>query len=566
MSHLNRNTLSIFLFLFLLIGGMEIAHAKDETRVLVLLSLDITYPYVKSKVDGLGYEAARNSGTILLDIQTLEDERYTDPKKLHIYYLTKAEQLKNSNPDVIVVTGSPVIFDFYNRYVFPLMPNIPMVGETRSIPENHKPDAYSFIKYEQNFQTTIDLALDIQKPEAVYLIGDATHPGSRLSMDTLENGLADKASPEVHRLDMPFDELIKQVKKLPKNSVGFFCLIFSDGKGARMIPEKALQLIADEAPFPIFAFHETMVGSGATGGVVAKGEDVGIQMIKEGLVSLKDGPFNPPRVVPAVSTLLFDGTYMDKYKIAVDKLPADAEIINITPNILENYFTEILIGILVIIIQAILLASLFFYSRQKKLLSIELEAVNEELEQRVDDRTQSLKTMNEELHRKSAEITDLMHTDAVTGIANRRHFETEFDREFKRSRRSESELSMAICDVDNFKTINDSFGHDVGDKVLIKIAQSMSGILRETDLVARWGGDEFVILFIDSDVFLAEQISQRVMRGVSDLEFEEIEQIVTISMGITKMIEGDESSDMMKRADRALYESKMNGRNKISIK
>ncbi|MBT3723140.1 MAG: GGDEF domain-containing protein [Gammaproteobacteria bacterium] len=561
-----KKRLLLLSILFLSFFRIDIATARDEVRVLVLLSLDVTYPYVKSKVDGLAFEGTRNSKTILLDIQSLEDERFTDADKLHSYYTAKAEQLKNSHPDVIAVTGSPVIFSFYNNYLYPLMPDVPMVGETRIVPENHKPPTYSFIQYHQNIPKTINMALEITKPKNIYLIGDATHPGSRLSMKLVEKSIPKGTNINIERLDMPLNDLIKAAKDLPKNSVGFFSLIFSDGHGNRIVPENALMKIAENVPFPIFAFHETMVGSGATGGVVAKGEDVGIQLVKESLLAVESRPFNPPRIVPAISSILFDGHFLDKYHIKLSKLPEGAEVINITPGLLDKYWYEILAIISLIIILSSMILILFHFYRQRNKLTSRLSIINEELEQRVDDRTHSLLEANSALHKKESEITHLMLTDSLTGLPNRRYFEDEVHREFKRSERNNSNLCIAVCDIDHFKSINDFYGHNVGDIVLSRLARCINETVRQSDFVARWGGDEFVIIHIDSDRVTAEKFAKRVLLAVEKLQIKEIMKAVTISIGISQRKENDSLKDLMERADQAMYKSKTEGTNRISYK
>ncbi len=539
--------------------------AREEVRILVLLSLDVTYPYVKSKVDGLAFEAVRNPLTILLDIQSVEDERFTDPQKLDQYYRSKAEQFKNSKPDVIAVSGSPVIFSFYNNYIFPIMPDVPMVGETRSIPLDFKPQAFSFIQYQQNMAKTVDMALSLTHPKTAFLIGDATHPGSILSMDLVEKSISRHSNINVKRLDMPLDELVKTVKSLPRNSVGFFNLIFSDGRGKRLIPEDALQVIANQAAFPIYAFHETMLGSGATGGVVAKGENVGIQMVQESMLAFQSGPFSPPRIVPAISTTLFDWNYLQKFGIDSDSLPDGAEVINQNPDLLDKYFYEIIGVLMVIVIQGLTTALLIFYSRQKKRLSIELSVTNKQLEQRVEERTHELQEMNKALKVKEEKITHLMLTDVLTDIPNRRFFEKEAEREFKRAQRTGSELCIAFCDIDCFKRVNDIYGHHTGDIVLTRIAACISKTIRSSDFVARWGGEEFVILFIESDLETAKSTAERVRLAVSEISFEMIKEPVTISIGISQRQPGDSLTDMMKHADSALYHSKDEGRNCISF-
>ncbi len=410
MGHIKLSALG----LVLLIGIALPLQADQEIRVLVLVSLDVTYPYVKSKIDGLAFEGARQSNTILLDIQSIEDQRFTDPHKLHNYFSTRAEQFLNSKPDLILVSGSPVIFDFYNNYIYPLMPDIPMVGETRSVPENHKPLAYSFIEYAQNMPRTIDIALSAVKPNQIYLIGDTTHPGSRLSMVMVENSLPPDLDIPVERIDMPFSQLLTEVASLPSDSVGFYSLIFSDGEGNRMIPESALEKISKVASFPIFAFHETMIGSGATGGMVAKGEDVGIQMLQEGLLALKSGPFNPPRIVPAKSTLLFDWNLLRKHGIDITKLPPQIELIGKQSTLLEAHLYEIIIGITVIVIQGIMMILLILKMRQNQSLTHELEQTLLLQEEHINERTHQLKKTTDRL----SSLFDSLHAGVVVHAAD----------------------------------------------------------------------------------------------------------------------------------------------------
>ena len=551
-----------FLCLGLIIAS-TLAEAQQEIRILVLMSLDVTYPYVKSKVDGLAYEGARSPESVILDIQTLEDRRFNNPEQLHQFYSQKARQFAISKPDVIAVTGSPVIFSFYNQYVYPLMPDVPMVGETRITPPDHKPEAYSFIEYHQNMPRTIEMALQLSKPRTVYLIGDATHPGSVLGMDLVEQNFPADTGVTIKRLDMPFAELIDSLPHLPRDAVGFYNLIFSDGQGRLMVPETALATIAESAPFPIYAFHETMVGSGATGGIVAKGEDVGIAMVKESLTALFVGPFQPPRIVPAPSTALFDWHYLDRFGINPDHLPADAEMLNRQPRVLDVYFVEIIATLIVITMQAILVSMLVIYARQKRQLSNELKAVNLELEDRIDERTAQLVNANEKLVRKEKEITHLMLTDPLTNIPNRRCFEDEVSREFSRSERSNNDFCIGICDIDFFKQVNDDFGHDVGDQILVEVADTIQSTIRHADFVARWGGEEFVIMFIESDVESAYAIGERVRKKVRKLIFKGVDRPVTISIGLAQRHAGDQFRDLFKRADNALYTAKREGRDQV---
>jgi diguanylate cyclase (GGDEF)-like protein len=159
-----------------------------------------------------------------------------------------------------------------------------------------------------------------------------------------------------------------------------------------------------------------------------------------------------------------------------------------------------------------------------------------------------------------------MLTDSLTGLPNRRYFEDEVHREFKRSERNNSNLCIAVCDIDHFKSINDFYGHNVGDIVLSRLARCINETVRQSDFVARWGGDEFVIIHIDSDRVTAEKFAKRVLLAVEKLQIKEIMKAVTISIGISQRKENDSLKDLMERADQAMYKSKTEGTNRISYK
>ncbi|WP_207886706.1 sensor domain-containing diguanylate cyclase [Pseudomonas sp. 30_B] len=169
------------------------------------------------------------------------------------------------------------------------------------------------------------------------------------------------------------------------------------------------------------------------------------------------------------------------------------------------------------------------------------------------------KHMETELHR-------LATTDVLTQSSNRRYFFDSAEQAFRDCKATSTSLAFLLLDVDDFKKINDAYGHQVGDVVLQRIAQSGAGALRRGDLFGRIGGEEFAVLLPGCNETMARQIGERLQREVQRLRFNEGEQYfsVTISQGLTLLQPDDQNlSALYSRADAALYEAKRTGKDRI---
>lgn len=174
-----------------------------------------------------------------------------------------------------------------------------------------------------------------------------------------------------------------------------------------------------------------------------------------------------------------------------------------------------------------------------------------------------IKTLEAEL----GQISELVYQDHLTGTLNRRGLEDAFEREFARSERHGIPLSIALLDVDHFKRLNDTYGHDTGDQALIHLAKVIKEILRPTDTVARYGGEEFVVILSNTAADDAVSIMTRLQRELTKRFFlHDNERIlITFSAGVTQR-QGLEASDaMIARADGALYRAKQTGRNRVLL-
>jgi len=151
-------------------------------------------------------------------------------------------------------------------------------------------------------------------------------------------------------------------------------------------------------------------------------------------------------------------------------------------------------------------------------------------------------------------------TDALTGLANRRGIDQHMRREVARVLRHGYRLSFALLDIDHFKNVNDRFGHGVGDEVLRRVSESMSRTLRASDLAARWGGEEFLVVLTDTGLEGARMCAERIRAAVEALSVARVGN-VTISAGVAELSPGEDLSIALLRADEMLYKAKASGRN-----
>jgi len=159
-------------------------------------------------------------------------------------------------------------------------------------------------------------------------------------------------------------------------------------------------------------------------------------------------------------------------------------------------------------------------------------------------------------------------TDALTGLYNRHYLNAHLENMVKQSLSNNKPLSLMMMDMDHFKQVNDTYGHDMGDEVLKRLAEIIVKTLRSADLAARFGGEEFVVLMPETDITNAFDVADRLRRVVENTPFKLINAEgsiqKTISIGITVLNDfGDSAQSLLKRADEALYEAKHTGRNKV---
>jgi len=172
-----------------------------------------------------------------------------------------------------------------------------------------------------------------------------------------------------------------------------------------------------------------------------------------------------------------------------------------------------------------------------------------------------------ELEETQKQLRLMAMTDPLTGISNRRHFMSQISEEFERTRRYGEPFSLMMIDIDNLKDVNDTYGHEAGDEVLRSFAKYFLTRLRSIDRFARFGGDEFIVLLVQTGQEKAKDVALRLISGIDGLEIQTEKEStqITVSIGLTTINEDATIEGLIQRADKALYKAKNGGRNRVAI-
>ena len=199
----------------------------------------------------------------------------------------------------------------------------------------------------------------------------------------------------------------------------------------------------------------------------------------------------------------------------------------------------------------------------KRRLLEELERRAHSLEAIVEERTRELSRVNQQLQTQLEANRKLAETDTLTSIANRYLMEKSLPQECERAQRFRRPLSLIAMDIDDFKIINDHYGHALGDAALVQVVECLKHHVRDGDLLARWGGDEFILILPNTSLADARAVAQNIRQSLTSLlplgDFQ-----VTLSFGVVQRFDEEQQTGLLARADQALYRSKVMGKNVIS--
>ena len=201
---------------------------------------------------------------------------------------------------------------------------------------------------------------------------------------------------------------------------------------------------------------------------------------------------------------------------------------------------------------------------------LELKASREQLlrsRRQLEDANRQLEDRNDQLNQAIEQLNIAAMTDPLTGLHNRRYMTQAIEQEKLRFKRTERPFALIIADIDHFKVVNDTYGHECGDEVLKQVSRTILGLLREQDHVARWGGEEFLVMLPETGLKGAESVADKLRMAVAETVAKGPDGGVKVTMtfGVAEFSNRVSVDEIIKNADNALYQGKETGRNKVVV-
>lgn len=427
---------------------------------------------------------------------------------------------------------------------------------------------------QKNFELVVRLLPDVRRILVVL--------GASVEEKRLGNGVAAAAARLAGTLtvetttDLSCAAMLERVSATTGPTAIVFLRFGLGADGQSHVPAQVARLVQERASVPVFTVARHLLGEGSLGGYCQNLKLAG-QQVGRWLLDALDG--REPR--DKAATIGFDGYAFDwralkRWGIPESALPAGSEILFREEGIWQRHKFYIVSGIVLLAAETFLILGLVVNRLRRRRAEAALLALNATLEARVMERTRELHEANAELHDAKAELEVLNHslaqlarTDSLTGLPNRRHAEEALQEALVRfcRYRAGQVFAVALADIDFFKRINDQHGHEAGDDLLREVARVMAAGVRECDLVARWGGEEFLLLLPGTDLNGAGRLLERIREGIemSALRCGAARASVTLTIGVAVSRCGDSAEDVVRRADSAMYRGKAGGRNQVVL-
>lgn len=579
MRKINKYIYALFIFVLLIVSliskSQHSSATMTEKNIIILHEYSEGYPYhqefneifIKTLNENKNYKFNYHFEYFKIDEYSNDD----------VYIESLVEQLKlkrelsNWEPDIVVASGG--FSDFLLEYKDEIFPNIPVVSILRKH-DKHKeipPEMFaeniiltSKEDYGMNFELILDLHPDVKK---IYIvIGNSESEKNIIKNIKVSAEPFNKKVEFIHLNEMSYSEMLNTVEGASDDSAIFFVRWFVDAEGKSFIPVRVLNSISEKSGAPIYGSQKQFLGEGIIGGYL---HDISLVSEEVARVSLKiiNGE-NPESIIlqnDNFNDYVFDNQLLKKWNIDSKKLPSDYKIEFKEETIWNTYSEYIIANAFVIIFQTFLIIGLITNYRKRIIAEKELKFMNESLETQVYERTSDLEIAKVRLEEMNKQLKHTSRIDPLTKLYNRNYMNKCLYDAKKVFKETGEVFTVMMIDIDDFKQINDNYGHAVGDEILIMVANCLAENVREYDVVSRWGGEEFLLLFLMLDeekaLIRAELIRKKVEQAIYN--YNEIDLSVTVTIGVATTGQKETIDELINNADSALYKGKNEGKNQV---
>lgn len=495
----------------------------------------------------------------------IEDEDYL--ARLIALYRYKYQSLA---PDIIISTDDFAL-EFLVKYRDQIFGYVPVVfngvnKDPSLLLENMK--GFTGIREGDAIAKNLQLIREIHNKtlEEIIVLGDY----SSISQSLLSNARAEREKLKQQgielsiRTDFSFESLLYDANQLDRSSAIFITAIHKDSNGRYFSYGTDIPDLVRYSKVPIYGMWGTpLMGLGVVGGYMNNPYLHGKTAALIAIRILNGEDIENIAVLPSANYLpAFDQRQLSRFSISESRLPADSTIHYKEMGILQRYWQIILSTFILISVLTGIIFYLSVQNRRRWQAESGLAELNRKLEDKVNERTRSLESSNRALMKLTHKMESLANTDDLTMIPNRRHGQKILSR--LDNEKNDFSFCITLIDLDYFKDINDQYGHDIGDKVLQAVSNTIVNLIRPTDTLCRWGGEEFLLILPDTNSDEAYKAVERIRNTVAVTAVPPAEQ-VSISCGIASSKDATSNNHLIKLADNALYHAKNNGRNQSKL-
>lgn len=552
MLHKNRGThmknhkvekgciLAVILFVLLCIGGSFPVNAKEtgRGRVLFISSYSYAWETIPQQIEGIKKSLGDD---VTIDYKFMDTKNVDTAENVHLFYKSLSYYLSQVPAYDVVIVGDDAAYNFVLVYR-KIFGNTPIVFEgvnnvSKALAMDYNPNVTGIIE-NQTYGNTIALAQKIY-PEAAHIVAivDNTVTGlsARKEFYSYKDEFPDLEFSDINASEFSQKDLIKSVESFDESTILLYILCSNDKDGNVYASAESVQMLSSRAHIPMFSGISIGMGKGLLGGEIVSHEEMGEIAGEMALKILNGEPCeNMDVITDSPMTYCFDETVMKRFGISRSMLPDDAKIINHEETFMEQYgkvirITSVIGGIMVLFI---------------------IWLVRDNMHKRkVNDTISSL----------NKKLNFMARYDALTSLLNRRVFMEDLQYRI----REKEPFGLIMFDMDNFKRINDVYGHNEGDAVLKEMAARAGALVDDIFEVYRLAGDEFVAIVQSGQAEVIDSYAMKILDTFKiPYQIAGGEQYLASSIGIAMYPkDGKNSTEVIAAADHAMYEVKKNGKN-----